>query len=70
MPVGAGRVDLYGWITGTSTAGGAGAGVTYEHRVSPAWSLFGTGRAGRFWDESGSRWGYDGVIGARAVWGF
>lgn len=49
LPVGAGRVDLFGFGRGTRDAGVAGAGVSYQHRVDGSLSLWGQGEAGLGW---------------------
>jgi hypothetical protein len=65
LPAGHGQLDLGVLLRGGDHKGVLGAFADYEHRVSDAWGLFGTARAGLAWDADRTTTFYEGALGGR-----
>jgi hypothetical protein len=62
---GRGRLGLGVLLRGGDHHGVLGAFADYQHRVSDAWSLFGTARGGLSWDPERTTTFYEAALGGR-----
>lgn len=68
LPVGSGRLDLFGFMRGDERGGRAGAAAELAARVTEGLSLFGQGTGFYEWDRAGRRFGYEATAGMRMRW--
>ena len=65
LPVGAGQLDLFGWMRGTDVRGSAGLGIDYSHRLSERLSAFARGTLSHEWVPFGRHWEAQALAGLR-----
>ena len=66
LGVGAGRLDLFGFMRGDLHSGMLGGALEYGHRVTPRASLFARAEAGYRYGE-GRGFAYSGLFGGRVT---